>query len=175
MTYGPREASDVEQMLHYCRTVLGYTRLVVVGTSTGASAALLVAAHERNRGLIDILVCENAFYSRRALMRDALVTILGPVPRVLLAPRRLFQNFVGLFANVVLPHVGQVYQRSPIQVVSEVSCPVLFIHGTEDKTVPVDHSKRLFAAAREPKDLWIVNGAAHTAVYDACPDHWVDK
>jgi len=39
--------------------------------------------------------------------------------------------------------------------------PTLFIHGTRDMTVDVGHSRRLYAAASEPKRLEIIEGGSH--------------
>ena len=39
--------------------------------------------------------------------------------------------------------------------------PVLIIAGEGDDLIPVENGKRLYAAAREPKELWIVPNAAH--------------
>ena len=39
--------------------------------------------------------------------------------------------------------------------------PLAAIHSTHDEFVPVDELKRVFAAAREPRKLWIVNASNH--------------
>lgn len=39
--------------------------------------------------------------------------------------------------------------------------PLLFIHGTADQTVPSWMSEKLFARAKEPKRLWLIEGAGH--------------
>lgn len=50
----------------------------------------------------------------------------------------------------------------PIDVICKISPrPVLLIDGTDDVSTPVDMEARLFAAACEPKALWLVPGAHH--------------
>jgi fermentation-respiration switch protein FrsA (DUF1100 family) len=49
----------------------------------------------------------------------------------------------------------------PIAHISELDCPVMVIGGSEDPYTTADETKRLFAAARAPKELWMVRGAAH--------------
>ncbi len=39
--------------------------------------------------------------------------------------------------------------------------PLLIVHGDQDEFFPVDHAEQLFAAAREPKELWIIPGFGH--------------
>jgi len=39
--------------------------------------------------------------------------------------------------------------------------PLLIVHGDRDGYFPVDHAQQLYAAAREPKELWIEPGFGH--------------
>ncbi len=45
--------------------------------------------------------------------------------------------------------------------IANVNCPVLVTHGTNDNVIPVEQGRKLFAAAREPKKLKIVEGGDH--------------
>ena len=45
---------------------------------------------------------------------------------------------------------------------ARVAAPVLFVHGAADRFVPAVMSERLYAAAREPKRLLLVEGAGHS-------------
>jgi len=35
------------------------------------------------------------------------------------------------------------------------------VHGDQDGYFPVDHARQLYAAAHDPKELWIVPGFGH--------------
>jgi pimeloyl-ACP methyl ester carboxylesterase len=39
--------------------------------------------------------------------------------------------------------------------------PLLIVHGDKDQFFPVDHAERIYAAANEPRELWIVPGFGH--------------
>jgi fermentation-respiration switch protein FrsA (DUF1100 family) len=39
--------------------------------------------------------------------------------------------------------------------------PLLIVHGDLDGYFPVDHAEQLYAAARDPKELWIEHGFGH--------------
>jgi fermentation-respiration switch protein FrsA (DUF1100 family) len=39
--------------------------------------------------------------------------------------------------------------------------PLLIVHGDADGYFPIDHARELYAAARDPKELWIVPGFGH--------------
>jgi alpha-beta hydrolase superfamily lysophospholipase len=49
--------------------------------------------------------------------------------------------------------------------VATVGVPLLILHGTADEAIPVSEARRLFAAAREPKAMIEVAGAAHGEVW----------
>ena len=39
--------------------------------------------------------------------------------------------------------------------------PLLIVHGDADRYFPVEHAEKLYAAAAEPKELWIEPGFGH--------------
>jgi uncharacterized protein len=50
--------------------------------------------------------------------------------------------------------------------IGQVRVPVMVIHGAQDEVIPVDMGRRVFEAAAEPKELYIIPGAHHNDVYD---------
>jgi len=46
--------------------------------------------------------------------------------------------------------------------VSRVNKPLLFLHGSLDKTISPNHSWQLFESAPMPRELWLVKDARHT-------------
>ncbi len=46
----------------------------------------------------------------------------------------------------------------------KIDCPKLFLHGTQDNTVPYRHAEKLFSVASEPKVLIPVPGAGHNDI-----------
>ena len=49
----------------------------------------------------------------------------------------------------------------PIDRVGLVEAPLLMIAGTRDRYTPLAESRDLFSHAREPKELWELDGAGH--------------
>jgi fermentation-respiration switch protein FrsA (DUF1100 family) len=49
--------------------------------------------------------------------------------------------------------------------IAEVKAPVLVIHGDQDEIIPVAMGRRLFAQAREPKELYVIAGSHHNDTY----------
>ena len=53
-------------------------------------------------------------------------------------------------------------QFKSIEKVGRLGMPKLFIHGSEDPTVPIEHGRRLFEAAASPKEWYEVPRAGHS-------------
>ena len=50
--------------------------------------------------------------------------------------------------------------------VPQVKSPLLIIHGESDGIIDREHSKRLYAVANDPKEVFFVAGAGHNDLYD---------
>lgn len=48
-----------------------------------------------------------------------------------------------------------------IDKIDSVACPMLFIHGAQDRIVPMTSGRELFEAAKEPKEWYEVTAAGH--------------
>lgn len=61
--------------------------------------------------------------------------------------------------------VPEVYQeRTPLDKVHAIEAPVLIIHGTKDKNVPIQHATKLesaLVAAKKAVDTWYYEGITH--------------
>lgn len=53
--------------------------------------------------------------------------------------------------------------------------PVLFVHGTEDRFVPVSNTLRNYQACRAEKELLLVEGARHIQSYLLGGDQYREK
>jgi pimeloyl-ACP methyl ester carboxylesterase len=52
---------------------------------------------------------------------------------------------------------------SPEKAVAQRAFPVLLICDAGDNVLPCRHTRRIYAAARGPKQMWVVARAFHTA------------
>ncbi|MEG3957941.1 alpha/beta fold hydrolase [Microcoleus sp. herbarium2] len=113
-------------------------QIYIYGHSLGGAIAIdLAVRHPEAAGLI----VEGSFTSTRAMVD--------------------FQK--GLFW--LFPIDWLLTQRfDSLSKVDRLQMPVLFIHGTDDNVVPVEMSKKLFDAAPEPKQLYIVPDGGHNNV-----------
>jgi len=59
------------------------------------------------------------------------------------------------------------YHYSTIEYVAQVNCPVLIIHSADDRMIPPEHGRRLFAAAGEPKQFLEITGSHNDGYYES--------
>jgi fermentation-respiration switch protein FrsA (DUF1100 family) len=65
---------------------------------------------------------------------------------------------------------------NPVDYVADIApTPILFIHGVDDETTPVEHADRLYAAATDPKELWKVPGARHVRSYEIESEEYITR
>lgn len=124
----------------------------LVGYSMGAAVAIMVAAGDPRIGAV---VADSPFASQRRLLRALISRRVGPLgpPAAALAER-------------LLPYdVGEV---EPLREVGRISPrAILLIHGLSDPTTDPEDSRRLYEAAGEPKELWLLEGVGHCNAYFA--------
>ncbi len=156
--YGASEGSpslpgivrDIESAIGYLleRHDVDPQRIVVFGQSLGGALGIYAVTHSRYRNHVRALVVESTFTAYRAIAREKLASFWLTWP----------------FQWPLAWTVRDDY--SPIRFVKEVSpIPLLIVHGEQDSIIPVHHARELFAAAREPKALWLVAGAKHIGVF----------
>jgi pimeloyl-ACP methyl ester carboxylesterase len=118
------------------------------GTSIGAVAALSCAAK---------------MDSVRAIVADScFADIPEMVDRVM---KKAFPAFVVFKPGSI--YMGQRFMGmekiSPVDNASRISCPVLFINGTQDPIIPEEDTYRLFHSSPSPASrIWMVAGAEHS-------------
>lgn len=157
ITYGHLEAADAESCLLYLRSRYPSLRIGGVGVSLGGAAFALSG----DRGHPDALVLEAVFPSIAEATDNRIAMRVGVLSRAL-TPLMLVQLKARL-------GVGPESLR-PIDSISQVNCPVLLLSGTADRHTTEAQTRALFAAAKDPKELWLVPGATHDDLYRFDPD-----
>ena len=56
--------------------------------------------------------------------------------------------------------------------ICRVHTPLLVIHGECDEVIGFDLGRKLFAAAREPKQFWAVPGASHEDIIETAGEQY---
>jgi uncharacterized protein len=124
-------------------------RIVAFGQSLGGAIGIVLAAERREvRGL----AVDGAFDSYRRI-----------------ASWHVRRNPLLLVTAWWYPRVAVNTEYDPIEAVGRISPrPIFIMHGTADRVVDPAMARRLYDAAGEPKELWLVEGADH---YGAMQEH----
>lgn len=127
--------ADGEAAYHYLLNERGVKpeRLALYGMSLGTTVAIDVAS----RKPCGALVVESGLSSAQEMGEFALPFLPGFI-------RKLAKN-----------------RFESVRKIANVNCPVLVTHGTNDRTIPVAQGRKLFEAAKDPKQLLIIEGGGH--------------
>ncbi len=148
ITMGWRESADVRAAREWLRASAPGRKLGAVGASLGG-ASLLLGPQPVG---FDAVVVEATYSRLRHAIENRMQVRSGPFGRVM----------TPLLAWQVKPRLGvSVDELEPIRRITHVGAPVLVVGGSRDAYTPEPETRDLFAAAREPKQLWIVDGAVH--------------
>ena len=127
--------------------------MIVFGKSLGGGVATKIAADNS----VGFLILESTFTSIPSVARK----LLPIVPRDASFKKERYDSI----------------SRLP-----QIHVPVLVIHGTKDELIELEEGKKLFAAANEPKELFLVESAGHNDVsmvaghqYGETIRRWIDK
>jgi fermentation-respiration switch protein FrsA (DUF1100 family) len=156
ITFGLREGEGVHAALELLRRELPGERIGVIGVSLGAAAMVLSRASPP----ADAVVLESMYPTIEEAITDRLTMRLGPLGGAI-APLLLLQLPLRLGVSAD--------RLRPIAALPDLGAPVLIASGTRDEHTTIAETERLFAAAPHPKELWMVEGAAHGDLhaYDA--------
>ena len=150
--YGKSEGSPSEQGL-YEDAEAAYAWLIAKGHAPGRivvhgeSLGTAPAADLASKRECGALVLEAPFPSRAAVA-GRIVPLLGPL---------LARGF------------------DIARKIAEVRCPVLVIHGTEDRVIPYGLGRQVYEAAPEPKSLWSLDGAGHNNIVAAAGEAYIER
>ena len=152
-TLGDLEVLDLDAAVTWARAA-GYRRVVTCGWSMGGSVVLRHAAlHRGVDAVVSVSAVSRWFYRGTPPMRRvhwAAETRLGR-----LLTRRVLGTRITAAGWADVP-------ESPVEVVGRIApTPLLLVHGDRDHYFPVEHPRALYAAAAEPKELWLLEGFGH--------------
>ncbi|MBC7930248.1 MAG: alpha/beta hydrolase [Rubrivivax sp.] len=148
ITTGYLESRDARAAIDFVRGETPGERIGVIGVSMGGAALALAEPAPR----VEAAVFEMVYPTIEQAIDDRLRMNLGGwgvVFRPLLTAQLKLR--LGISAE----------DLRPVDRVGSAPYPKLFIAGAEDKHTTLEESRQLFAAAGEPKEFWIVEGARH--------------
>ncbi|MFQ5799535.1 MAG: alpha/beta hydrolase [Bacteroidota bacterium] len=109
--------------------------IVLFGRSLGTAVAVDLALKRKARALI----LESAFTTAKDMANE-----IFPLPIVQFVIRSSFDS---------------------LKKIRKIPAPILFIHGNQDRTVPIELGRKLFEVANQPKSFYEIDSADHNDTY----------
>ncbi|MBI3568118.1 MAG: alpha/beta fold hydrolase [Gemmatimonadetes bacterium] len=146
----PRFAEDLDHALDWLawQPEVDPRGIAALGHSVGAGAALLVASRRND---VAAVVSVAAFCHPEAVMRRLLAKHRVPAWPIGWYVLRYVQFVIGHRFDAI----------APCHTIRHVSCPVLLVHGMDDRTVPIEESRAIFAARRTDASELLVLAGGH--------------
>jgi uncharacterized protein len=157
---GTREPDDVVGAVHFLqqRADIRTKRFGALGISLGAGVVLLAAAREP---ALLATVADSAWADTSAQI-NWMNSISRPPFTLPLLP------YGPALANALVG--GDIAATRPVDVIGQIAPrAVMLIHSADDQniTTPLSGERRLYAAAGQPKEEWIVPSGGHVGALDA--------
>jgi uncharacterized protein len=149
-SFGWFEARDAHAAFAWLKTKQNGAKIGVVGMSLGGAAALLGPDGPLPA---DAMVLTVVYPDIRHAIRNRMAKIIGWPLGALAEPLLSYQAPLRFG---VWPA-----DLAPVTAIRAVHAPVFIIGGEKDIFTPPDETRSIFAAANNPKTLWIVPGADH--------------
>lgn len=161
---GHYEKYDLKKWLNFAlRNYGANNKLLIHGVSMGAVMAMLVTELKIKNNL-------------RFLVLDSGFTTFKKSLAATVRPKFLKIFFFGISFFTYIFHRYTLGKIKPINAMKKITTPLLIIHGSKDKPVPLSMAEELYQAAKTTKkDLVIVNGASHAKGFEVEKDFVVDK
>jgi uncharacterized protein len=158
-TMGLHEVRDVIAAFEFVSGQPGVQDVVLFGRSMGGATAIrAMPALPDARGLI----VDTAYTSLNDVIGDGVTSLTG------LPPFPWDRITVLLAGNMAGDSMRAV---RPIDVVGDIAPrPILFLHGTRDRTILPAHTQRLYDAAGEPKARVLIDGGGHSDLFQVAPE-----
>lgn len=161
ITIGYLERHDVRAAVEYARQQHPEEPVGVIGFSMGGAATLLATPLQ-----VDALILEAVYPHIHAAVYNRIKAKLGRLAG--LPTQGLLMQFK--------PRLGiSVADMSPISHLPHVDCPVLIMSGTADPHTTQADTEAMIAAAAEPMESWMVDGAGHEDLFEYAPDEYAPR
>lgn len=158
ITVGHLEKHDAAAALQFAKENHPNEKVGVIGISLGGASALSSASTN-----IDALIIESVFPAIDVAVENRVTSKLGPLG-IIPAKLLLLQ---------LSPRLGiSTDELRPKDFIPKLQCPIFVMSGVEDHHTTAAETKEMYAAAPQPKELWLVEGAAHEDLYDVAAEEY---
>jgi uncharacterized protein len=164
VTLGFREMGDFFGALNYAHKRLPGARIGAFGGSMGAAIAIMGSSQ---RADVRAVVADSPFARHSDIVSFR-------IRQTVHLPGQPFARISDYFLFRMAGYRGS--DMEPVRWAAQLAPrPLLVIHGSNDTSIPVEQGIAVYEAAREPKELWIGQGAEHCGTYFLAREAYCDR
>ncbi|MCX6833662.1 MAG: alpha/beta fold hydrolase, partial [candidate division Zixibacteria bacterium] len=159
-TIGYEEAQDVSSAVEFAEANLPHSKLILFGQSMGAVAILRSVEHYGVSP--DALIIESVF--------DRLLNTIKNRFRLVGVPVFPGAELVAFWGGIQAGF--NAFEHNPVEYAKNVSCPVLFLHGTNDLKARIEEGRRVFDVIPSTKVFVELPHCGHESLIGCSPEKW---
>ncbi|WP_078433340.1 alpha/beta hydrolase [Metabacillus halosaccharovorans] len=163
-SFGYYEKDDLKAWIDYFCAEMGEEVFIgLLGESLGAASALEASKRDHR---VKFCIADCAFSDFSSLLRI----------RLKLDFKLRFYPIIDLVSFIIkLRHGWSFPEVSPIKGLEKTKTPILFIHGKEDRFIPLQMTLDMFKRKKENKKLYLVPRAGHAEAFNVDPKGYEKK
>ena len=165
ITFGVKESRDMLGWLRFHQQQVGSYPVILFGLSMGASTVMYLADEDLPDNVKGI-IADCGFTSPKEILTRVYRKVIHLPPEPTIWAAGLFTR---LFAGFRLT------QKDTRKTLAKNHLPILLIHGTADEFVPCQMTRQSYKACAGPKELLLVEGAAHGVSFLKDPDTYCSR
>ena len=170
VTYGYFEKYDLDRWVNWLYTKNKGGIIGVHGESMGAATALLHSESNETKKRVSFYISDSSYSDLEELFRIKLKEDFN-------IKTKLAANVLMFYSDKVNKFRNQFYfkEASPINIIQQVSTPILFIHGVSDTFIPKAMSEELYNKKSSSKELYIAENSNHVQAYINNQEEYKEK
>lgn len=163
ITFGAQEGKAVRSALDFLGgQLIRQEKIAAIGVSLGAASLVLAVPDPP----LDAVVLESMYSTITEAVANRLELAMG----------RAARHFTPLLTWQLLLRLGiWPDELEPVKVLASLRIPVLIAAGDRDLHTRLAETMQLYDAAAQPKELWVVEGAAHVDLYTFAPEAYKSR
>jgi fermentation-respiration switch protein FrsA (DUF1100 family) len=148
ITSGHLESMDATAAVKFARATFPAEKIAALGSSLGGAAVILAQPPIE----LDAAILELVYPDIDTAVKNRIAIVLGDWAR----------PFSFMLVWQFKPRLGiNPASLSPAEKIAHLACPKFILAGAKDRHTTIADTQLLFARAQPPKELWIIENAAH--------------
>jgi len=160
-TLGYYEKDDLDLMVDYLNSRNKYGIIGVHGVGLGGFTALLHSELNKQHKKVRFYIIDSSISDIQTYLTLMANKEFGIKSSLIVKPLLFYANIVNFYKSKFV-----LWKVTPLEAISDIYTPMLFIHGKQDPVIPSSMTETLYKAKKENKQLYLSNSNKHASSYN---------